>query len=224
MQKAIKTVIKIEIETLLDNNGKLSSEKMEHLSMVCANLQNSGVQILLVSSGAIALGTSKLNMKKAPDGITAKQAVAAVGQTELIIAYQNYFDDFNQLSAQVLLTRDVIDNPLRNSNAKNTLTTMLNKNIIPIVNENDSVSTNDIIVNDNYPLVLIVASLTDADAIVVNTFKRDKFKLILRNRSFIFEITLEELLDLSETINRVERRSCSEITGFPEFYQNSGIN
>lgn len=222
MQKTIKTVIKIEIETLFDENGLLSLEKMEHLSMVCANLHNSGVQILLVSSGAIALGVSRLGMNQAPAGITAKQAVAAVGQAELIIAYQNYFDDFNQVVAQVLLTRDVIDNPIRNRNTKNTLNSLIDKGIIPVINENDSVSTSDIIINDNYPLVLIVASLIDADAIVVNTFERDKFKLILKNRSSIHKITLEELLDLYKTINGVKCRAGQDMVGFPEFYQSAG--
>lgn len=224
MQKSVKAVIKIEIETLLDNNGMLSPDKMGHLSMVCANLQNSGVQLLLVSSGAIVLGASKLKMNKLPEGITAKQAVAAVGQTELIIAYQNYFDDFNQVAAQVLLTRDVIDKPLRNKNAKNTLNKLLARNIIPVINENDSVSTNDIIINDNYPLALIVASLTDADAIIVNTDRGDRFKLILRDRSPIHEITLEELLELSDTLENIKLKINNDIDGFPEFYQYTGIN
>jgi len=112
MQTGIKVVLKIEIETLFGDDGRLSPFKMEQLSMICANLQNSGVRVLVVSSGAIALGAARLNMEMLPEGITAKQATAAVGQAELIISYQDYLDHYDQTVAQVLITRDVIDNHL----------------------------------------------------------------------------------------------------------------
>jgi glutamate 5-kinase len=92
---------------------------MEQLSMKCANLQNSGAQVMLVSSGAIALGTARLGMKLClPEGITAKQATAAVGQAELIKSYQDCFENFDQIVAQVLLTRDVIDHPVAQQKCK----------------------------------------------------------------------------------------------------------
>jgi glutamate 5-kinase len=103
MKNRIKIVFKIEIETLFDNNGILSIRKMEQLSMICANLNNSGVSVLLVSSGAIALGAAKLGLVRSPSDIIAKQAVAAVGQAELIISYQDCFDHFDQMVAQVCL-------------------------------------------------------------------------------------------------------------------------
>jgi glutamate 5-kinase len=221
---AVKIVFKIEIETLFDDNGILDPVKMENLTMICANLQNSGVRVMLVSSGAIALGTRRLGRDVPPSGITAKQAVSAVGQAELIKSYQDYFDDFDQIVAQVLLTKDVIENPLRNKNAKNTLNRLLDKGIIPVINENDSVSTQDIILNDNYPLVLIVASLTDADAIVVNTFRGDKFELILRNNSDIRVIKTDELLDLSENFRNGKIVADRDIEGFPGYRQSTGVN
>jgi glutamate 5-kinase len=224
MKNRIKIVFKIEIETLFDNNGILSIRKMEQLSMICANLNNSGVSVLLVSSGAIALGAAKLGLVRSPSDIIAKQAVAAVGQAELIISYQDCFDHFDQMVAQVLLTRDVIDNPLRNRNAKNTLSRLLDQGIIPVINENDSVSTNDIIMNDNYPLALIVASLTDADAIVVNTYDSEKFLLLLRNNSGIREAGIEELLDISDNITGGRYDTDQNIEGFPEFNQYAGLN
>ena len=224
MKKRIKIVFKIEIETLFDNNGILSPRKMEKLSMICADLNNSGVSVLLVSSGAIALGTARLSLKQSPSDITAKQAIAAVGQAELIISYQDCFDHFDQTVAQVLLTRDVIDNPLRNRNAKNTLARLLKQDIIPVINENDSVSTNDIIMNDNYPLALIVASLTDADAIVVNTFDGEKFLLLFRNNSSIREAGIEELLDISTNIIGGRYETDHNIAGFPDFCQYAGMN
>ncbi len=224
MEKTIKIVVKIEIETLFDNNGNLSFDKVEQVSMVCANLQNSGVKILLVSSGAIKLGSARLGMNTPPDSIAVKQAVAAVGQAELIILYQKYFEVYDQTVAQILLTKDVIDNKLRNKNAKNTLIRLLEKGIIPVINENDSVSTNDIIYNDNYPLVLIVASLTNADAIVVNTFNGDKFQLIVKNTSLIREINVDELMLLSELINSGKLLADEDIRGFPDFVQPVGLS
>jgi glutamate 5-kinase len=224
MGKALKIVIKIEIETLFDDNGILSQAKMENLSMVCANLQNSGVHVMLVSSGAIALGTRRLGMALPPSGITAQQATAAVGQAELIKSYQDCFEDFDQIVAQVLLTKDVIENPLRNINAKNTLNRLLEKGIIPVINENDSVSTQDIILNDNYPMVLIVASLTEADAIVVNTFGGKNYKLILRDDSSIREINVDELLELAENIRSGKIHADKGIAGFPDYMQSAGIN
>jgi glutamate 5-kinase len=135
MGMAVKIVFKIEIETLFDDKGILDPAKMENLTMICANLQNSGVRVMLVSSGAIALGTRRLGKNTPPSGVTAKQATSAVGQAELIKLYQDYFEDFDQIVAQVLLTKDVIENPLRNINAKNTLNRLLEKGIIPVINE-----------------------------------------------------------------------------------------
>ncbi len=224
MKNRIKIVFKIEIETLFNKKGILSSRKMEQLSMICANLNNSGVSVLLVSSGAIALGAAKLGLLRSPSDIIAKQAVAAVGQAELIISYQDCFDHFDQMVAQVLLTRDVIDNPLRNRNAKNTLSRLMDQGIIPVINENDSVSTSDIIMNDNYPLALIVASLTDADAIVVNTYDGEKFLILLRNNSAVREAGIEELLDISDNITRDRYDKDHNIDGFPEFNQYAGLN
>jgi glutamate 5-kinase len=224
MGMAIKIVFKIEIETLFDDKGILDSSKMENLAMICANLQNSGVRVMLVSSGAIALGTRRLGKNEPPAGVTAKQAISAVGQAELIKSYQDYFEDFDQIVAQVLLTKDVIDNTLRNINAKNTLHRLLEKGIIPIINENDSVSTQDIILNDNYPLVLIVASLTDADAIVVNTFGGEKFELIVKDNSEIKVINTDELLDLAENFRNGKILADNNIKGFPDNLQSTGVN
>jgi glutamate 5-kinase len=213
----MRIVFKIEIETLFDDAGVLSPDRLEYLAMICANLQNSGSRVMIVSSGAIALGAARLGLKTSPTGITAQQATAAVGQVELIKAYQNYFDEFDQVAAQILLTKDVIDNPVRNLNAKNTLIRLMEKGIIPLINENDSVSTNDIILNDNFPLALIVTSLTDADLIVVNTFTRNKFLLLFKNSSVTQEVTAEELLYISDNMRSGKFPVNMDIKGFPEF-------
>lgn len=219
MQRKVRIVFKVEIDTLFGDNGKLSPRKIEKLTMVCANLQNSGIRVALVSSGAIALGAGKLGQELMPLNITGKQAAAAVGQAELIIMYQDYFDHYDQTLAQVLLTRDVTDNPLRNRNARNTLACLLDQEIVPVINENDSVSTSDIILNDNYPLVLIVASLTDADAIVVNTYEEDRFLVMKRNCSAIDELKAEELPDFIFAFAGEKLERIKDIEGFPDFTQ-----
>lgn len=224
MKKPVKIIIKVEIETLFDGNKQFSPPKMEQLTMICANLQNSGASVLIVSSGAIALGASRLGLTSEPLNTTKKQAISAVGQAELIELYQEYFNKYDQIVAQILLTKDVIDNPLRNRNASNTLNRLTDRRIIPIINENDPVSTNDIILNDNYPLVLIVAKLTDADIVAVNTPEANNFLLLHRESSIIQKINTEGLLEITENIENDKLRLKKDITGFPEFYGYAGLN
>jgi glutamate 5-kinase len=219
----MKIVLKVEIESLYGNKGTLCQDKFEHLAMICANLQNSGARVMIVSSGAIALGTARLGREAVPSGITAQQAAAAVGQVELIKTYQNHFENFDQTIAQILLTKDVIDNPVRNHNAKNTLIRLMDRGIIPLINENDSVSTNDIILNDNFPLVLIVTSLTDADVIAVNTTAGNKFILLFRNSSILEEATVEELLNINDCIKSGKLRINNDIEGFPDLPKYAGL-
>jgi glutamate 5-kinase len=160
-------VVRIEISTLLGSNGKINHKKMDRLAMVITNLHNSGKHVLVVSSGAIALGAEKLKLHRIPADQIDMQATAAVGQAELIRCYQRFFDDYNQIIAQVLLTSDIIEYPKRVENTRNTFNTLLDMSIIPIINENDPVSTTDIEYDDNYPLALIVANIAQADFIVI---------------------------------------------------------
>jgi glutamate 5-kinase len=200
MDKNYKIIIRIEIDTLFDAGGKLSLEKMEHLAMLCTNIQNAGFKVLVVSSGAIMLGTAKMGLPEPPTELITKQAIAAIGQADLIKYYQMFFDSFDQIVAQVLLTRDVVSNPVRNRNARMTFNALLDKGIIPIINENDSVSTDDIILNDNYPLTLIVAQLVKPHAIVIKSFEENRFKLIIRNNNEIIDVSEEDLFHLADRI------------------------
>ena len=106
-EKDLKIVVKIELWSLTADDGSIDPEKMDRLTLILSNLHNSGKSILIVSSGAIALGMKKLNMHNEPESFNQKQAIAAIGQAELIKTYQNYFSEFNQTVAQVLLTKDV---------------------------------------------------------------------------------------------------------------------
>jgi len=192
-------VVRIEISTLLDRKGKLSREKLDRLAMVITNLHNSGKHILVVSSGAIVLGAEKLKTQHFIDDQIGMQALAAVGQAELIRWYQRSFDEYSQIIAQVLLTSDIISYPVRVENTRNTFNMLLDMSIIPIINENDPVSTSDIEYDDNYPLALIVAEISNADFIVIKLETNGKYLIIQRghNKGIIVdgETELQQKID-----------------------------
>jgi len=200
MQKNYTLIFRVEIDTLFDENGKLSLQKMEHLAMIVTNLRNAGFRVLIVTSGAIMLGTAKMGLPEPPTELITKQAIAAIGQADLMKYYQMFFDGFDQMVAQVLITRDVADNPIRKKNARNTLKNLLEKDIIPIINENDSVSTDDIILNDNYPLTLVVARLIRPNAIVIKKRRANQFMLVVRNNPQVAEVSEEVLFHLAHKI------------------------
>lgn len=176
-----RIVVRIEISSLQDETGKLNFSKMDRLAMVLSNLHNSGKELLLVSSGAIVLGTEKLGMEININDYTSMMAAAAIGQAELIKLYQKYFDQYNQMVAQVLLTRDIVKNPKRKENTENTFKTLLGMSIIPIINENDAVSTSDIELGDNYPLALNVAQIAKADIILIKSDINSNYIIQPRN-------------------------------------------
>lgn len=174
----LTVVFRIEIALLLNEDGSISMEKMDRLVMLIANLQNSGIKTIVVSSGAIVLGSDKLGLPAVPEDPTDKQAAAAVGQAELISCYESSFDYYNQVIAQVLLTSDIVDYPERKENARNAFRALLDMDIIPVVNENDPVSTCDIELDDNYPLALIVAEIVRADFIVVKLDSESRYMIV----------------------------------------------
>jgi glutamate 5-kinase len=162
-----KIVIKIGTSSLTHSNGRINFERIEKLTMVLSDLRKSGRNVMLVTSGAIAVGASKIGLTERPSKLAEKQALAAIGQAELIKIYDEAFSKYSQISAQVLLTKDGVMNPIRRYNAKNTLNTLMNMQIIPIINENDTVSTDEIEFGDNDTLSAHVASLTDADLLII---------------------------------------------------------
>jgi glutamate 5-kinase len=212
-----RIVVRVEISTLTGTNGKLDHSKMDRLAMMLSNLQNSGKQILLVSSGAIALGSGKLNIKLNMNDVTGLMATAAVGQAELIKLYQKYFDQYNQMVAQVLLTSDIINNEKRKSNTQNTFETLLGMSIIPIINENDAVSTSDIELDDNYPLALNVANISNADIILIKSDLNSKYIIqpcgglkarIVSNE----EEMLKDVENICQKLSEMKDKKC----GFPK--------
>jgi glutamate 5-kinase len=176
-------VVRIEISTLLEKNGKISHKKMDRLAMLITNLHNSGKHILVVTSGAIVLGSEKLKLQNLPDNQLDMQATAAVGQAELIRCYQHFFNEYNQIIAQVLLSSDMVHYPQLIENTRNTFNALLDIGIIPIINENDPVSTTDIEFDDNYPLALIVSNIAQADFIVIKMEINGKYMIISRGNN-----------------------------------------
>jgi len=175
-------IVRIEISTLISSEGKINRRKMDRLAMVLTNLHNSGKYVMVVTSGAIVLGTEKLKFPTMPDSQLEMQAAASVGQAELIRWYQHSFDEYNQIVAQVLLTSDIMHYPQRVKNTRNTFNRLLDMSIIPIINENDVVSTADIEFDDNYPLALMVAEIAMADFIVIKMELDGKYLIVPRGK------------------------------------------
>lgn len=169
---AKRIIIKIGTSSLTHENGKINLDKMEKLARVLTDLNNSGKEIALVSSGAIGAGMQRIGRSKRPEELPLKQATAAIGQAILMKIYQKFFDEYNQVIAQILLTKDVIEDPIKKQNAKNTFETLLELGVIPIINENDCISTAQIEgyrFGDNDTLSATVAELTGADLLILLT-------------------------------------------------------
>lgn len=165
MKKRI--VVKVGTSTLSYDNGRLNFRRIEKLAQVLSILRNKNRQVILVSSGAIGVGAGRLGLNRKPVEMARKQALAALGQAELIKIYQKFFEAYNQIVAQVLLTKDVMISPSRYQNAKNTLNKLLEMGIIPIINENDTISTYEIEFGDNDTLSAMVSKLIDADLLIL---------------------------------------------------------
>ena len=162
-----RIVVKVGSSTLTHESGLLNIRRVEQLVKVLADIKNSGRQVVLVSSGAQAVGVGKLGLHKKPGDMPGKQAVAAVGQCELMYIYDKLFAEYHHVTAQILLTRDVVDDAARKQNAQNTLCRLLDMGALPIVNENDSVSTEELEFGDNDTLSAMVAALAGADLLVI---------------------------------------------------------
>ena len=171
MKDCNRIVVKVGSSTLTHNNGNINLTRIEKLTRVLSDLMNSGKEVVLVSSGAVAVGVNKLKLKEKPKSIKEKQAVAAVGQCELMHIYSKFFGEYSHIVGQVLLTRDVVEDDHIRENVVNTFETLIENKIIPIVNENDTVSIDEIenIVRfgDNDNLSAIVSNLISADLLII---------------------------------------------------------
>ena len=163
----MRIVIKIGTSTLAHPTGHLNIRRVEELCKIISDIKNSGHEVIMVSSGAIGMGVGKLGLISRPSDIPTKQAAAAVGQCELMYTYDKLFSEYNHTVAQLLITGDDVQNETRHSNFSNTLNRLLELGVIPIINENDTVSTKEIVIGDNDTLAAIVAESVKADKLVL---------------------------------------------------------
>ena len=163
----MRIVIKIGTSTLAHPTGHLNIRRVELLAKVISDIKNAGHQVILVSSGAIGMGVGKLGLRSRPSDIPTKQAAAAVGQCELMYTYDKLFSEYNHTVAQLLITGDDVKNHTRHENFRNTLHRLLELEAIPILNENDTVATDEIVIGDNDTLAAIVAESIDANLLVL---------------------------------------------------------
>ncbi|MDU1583225.1 MAG: glutamate 5-kinase [Peptoniphilus harei] len=164
-----KVVIKVGSSSITHDNGKINLQKIDELCFEIANLKNKGMDVILVSSGAIAAGRAKLNLSERPKETSVKQAAAAVGQVALTNIYDRSLISYGYNSAQILLTRQIEKDDEMRENAKNTFEKLQGMNAIPIINENDTISTYEIKFGDNDTLSAIISRITEADLLIMLT-------------------------------------------------------
>ena len=167
ISSAKRIVVKVGTSTLTHSTGKINIRRMVKLCSVLADLHNSGMQVALVTSGAIGVGVGKLGLKERPKDIPGRQAAATVGQCELMFMYDKFFGENGVKTGQLLITKSDIENDKRRENLENTFEKLFEYEAVPIINENDSVATEEIVYGDNDSLSAIVARLIKADALII---------------------------------------------------------
>lgn len=163
----MRVAIKIGTSTLAHKSGRLNIRLVEELCKTLSDLKNSGIEIILVSSGAIGMGVGKLGLRERPKDIPTKQAAASVGQCELMYVYDKLFSEYNHTVAQILLTGSDFRHEDRYINFQNTMSRLLDFGVLPIINENDTIATDEIKVGDNDTLSALIAVSVNADLLVL---------------------------------------------------------
>ena len=163
----MRIVIKIGTSTLTHETGRINIRKVEQLCKIFSDIKNAGHEIILVSSGAIAMGVGKLNIGERPDDIIGKQAAAATGQCELMYVYDQEFSKYNHNIAQILITYYDVENENHHRNFRNTIFRLLEYGVIPVINENDTISTEEFNIGDNDTLGAIVSVSVKADMLIL---------------------------------------------------------
>lgn len=164
-----RIVVKVGTSTLTYNTGKTNIRRMHKLVSVLSDIANSGIEIALVTSGAIGVGVSKLGLKERPDDTPGRQAAATVGQCELMFMYDKLFSEYGHTVGQLLITKSDVENDERRENLINAFNKLFAYGAIPVINENDSVAVDEIVYGDNDSLSAIVARLICADALIILT-------------------------------------------------------
>lgn len=163
----MRIVVKIGTSTLAYATGQLNIRRVEELCKTMSDIRNAGHELILVSSGAIGMGVGKLGLRTRPRDIPTKQAAAAVGQCELMYVYDKLFSGYHHTVAQLLITADNLSNETRHANFTNTLNRLLELGAVPVINENDTVATDEIVIGDNDTLAAMVAESVEANLLVL---------------------------------------------------------
>ena len=163
----MRIVVKIGTSTLAYATGQLNIRRVEELCKTMSDIRNAGHELILVSSGAIGMGVGKLGLRTRPRDIPTKQAAAAVGQCELMYIYDKLFSEYHHTVAQLLITADNLSDETRHANFTNTLNRLLELGAVPVINENDTVATDEIVIGDNDTLAAMVAESVKADLLVL---------------------------------------------------------
>lgn len=164
-----RIVVKVGTSTLTYSTGKTNIRRMHKLVSVLSDIVNSGIEVALVTSGAIGVGVGKLGLKEKPADTAGKQAAATIGQCELMFMYDKLFSEYGHTVGQLLITKSDVDNDERRENLINTFNKLFDFGAIPVINENDSVAVEEIVYGDNDSLSAIVAKLINADALIILT-------------------------------------------------------
>ncbi len=163
----MRIVVKVGTSTLSHRTGNLNLRRIEELCKVLSDIKNAGHEVLLVSSGATGMGVGKLGLTEKPEDIAGKQAAAAVGQCELMYTYDQLFEKYGHCVAQILVTRMDVEDETHRENLRSTIFKLLSYRALPIINENDSVATEEFFIGENDTLAALVAGIVDADLIVL---------------------------------------------------------
>lgn len=168
-----RIVVKIGTSTLTHETGHLNIRRVEKLIKILSDIKNSGCELIIVTSGAIAVGAGEMGLRGKPKDVPTRQACAAVGQCELMYTYDRIFSHYNHVVAQLLITKDNLEDETMKRNSINTINRLLEMNVIPIFNENDTVATDElvgeVVYGDNDTLSAIIAAYVDADYLIILT-------------------------------------------------------
>jgi glutamate 5-kinase len=168
-EKKKRIVVKVGTSTLAYPSGGINFRELESLTRVLADMMNMGIQVVLVTSGAIGVGMGKLGMTSRPRDTAGKQAAATVGQCELMYLYDKMFSDYGCVIGQLLITKGDVEDPERHRNLANAFDRLFEYNVLPVINENDAVAVDEIVYGDNDSLSAIVAELIHADKLIILT-------------------------------------------------------
>lgn len=208
-----RIVIKVGTSSITHNTGKINLIKIEKIARILSDIVNRGTEVILVTSGAIGVGIGKLNLKRRPVSMGEKQAVAAVGQCELMHIYSKFFSEYGHTVAQLLLTKDVVDDTDRRKHVQNTFLNLFKRSIIPIVNENDTISVEEIenIVNfgDNDTLSATVSDIISADLLIILS---DIDGLYNKNpKEFSNPSLVSEIIEITSDVEKYAGKSGSDL-------------